>query len=90
MRFQIRIDELSFENTNKLDEKIAAGLKVDVNGSQTINLTDLGHLKTKSGRYVWNEETAKGKGVLPTTTTVNESDKIMVTITLNQKREFRC
>ena len=86
LRCQIRIDELSFESTNKLDGKIAAGLRVDVNGSQTIKLADLGHLKSKSGRYVWNEETAKGKGMLPTTLTVNESDKIIVTITLNQKK----
>ena len=83
---QVRIDELAFDSETKLDGKIAAGMTVTVNGSQNINLTNLGHFKTKSGHYAWNEKTAKGEWMLPTKINVNASDKIVVTITLNQKK----
>ena len=48
---QVRIDELAFDSETKLDGKIAAGMTITVNGSQNINLTDLGHFKRESGHY---------------------------------------
>ena len=83
---QLELHELSLESLSKLEGNISAALSVDINGSQNISLADLGHLKTKSGHYVWNEKTAKRKGMLPTSVTVNESDKIVVRIILKQKK----
>ena len=83
---QLELHELSLESESKLEGNISAALSVDINRSQNISLADLGHLKTKSGHYVWNEKTTKRKGMLPTSVTVKESDKIVVRIILKQKK----
>ena len=57
---EIRIDEIEFNSSTKIDGKVAAGLSVFLNGSKVYHLAHLGYFKSKSGHYVWNQESAAG------------------------------
>ena len=82
----LRIDEIEFNSSTKLDGKIAAGLVVFVNGSQTYKLSDLGYFKTKSGHYLWNKDTVAVYKMLPVHVEAYVSDEIRVKITLTQTK----
>ena len=71
----IRIDEIEFNNSKKLDGKIAAGLIVLVNRSGQHCISDLGSFKAKSGPFVWNQKTAVDERMLPVSLHVNVAER---------------
>ena len=88
LKCQVRIQQLEFNSSTKLDGKIAAGVKVCVNGSENYTISNLGRIKSKSGHYVWNENTEETDGPrMPhIKLDINESDEIVAIISLNQTK----
>ena len=85
-KFDLRIDEIEFNSSTKIEGKVAAGMSVFVNGSKVYHLADLGYFKTKSGRYVWNQWTAARQGMMPANVSSNVTDQVTVKITLQQTK----